>query len=53
MTPAEKPIMASRMRRLTDLKKNTGSAPKAVTPQVKMVAKSPCSTGESERNHSK
>jgi hypothetical protein len=52
ITPAAKPSIPSRKRRLTSLKKNTTLAPSAVTNQVKQVARNACIMGLSWENHS-
>ena len=52
ITPAANPSIELSTLLLIDLKKNTMAAPKAVTPQVKSVAKSARSTGFISSNES-
>jgi hypothetical protein len=46
ITPAAKPSMPSSSRRFISLNKKTAAAPRAVTPQVKHVARSAWRMGD-------
>src|SRR5688500_4651757 len=50
ITPAVKPSAVSSALRLTSRKKNTAPAPRAVSPQVNVVAASACITGDHPAN---